>query len=673
MLAAIAEAACSSIETLVDNAPSRHVRWRNSRMSVHSSIFIVHLGLMPTQEPQPLIGRGNQMQARTLNNRMKGRAMAPTKLLRTNGSIVRLIVIALFCSLLSVGLLLTGVANIAQAAPARTATGPLMPSGDKVLLGVSIDPWGRMLSGETFGSNDTRLRIEAEHQRQIGRDTHMVNEFFRFDLPWSSKRAVFEQQLAENKLIMITWNGTYADILLDENNPQHDTYMGYVDANIAFAKEMFPETPFFLRFFHEMDAKKGATWGYHSDPTKFHQVWRMIRQRFEDAGVTNAVWVFAPTAWHFNPGTGVAAQDFYPGDDVVDWVGADGYMMYPSPCGPSQYRATEDEFNDIYRAFFQWADPLNKPIMIPEWGANASTPELMAINGDSQLKFIESAPQALVDHPNVGALVYYDNLREDEGCDWRLDRAAPDNNGDGLPDSVLLDAYREMVSDPKFDVDLATLPGIAPDVDPPADPQPEPAEILFVTREASLTPGDYGILDLLAEEGHNVTIANDQGISARRAEGKDLVLISSGVSSRYVSDTFNDVTIPVLTWKPWLLDDLGLTGRSTGSYGSTPAQDVNIVDSDHPAAAGLTGTVTMSTSKRISYGVPVAGAEVVANLAGAEKPSLFFVPTGTTLTDGSQAPACRGLLPLFHNTGNGMTPEGRELIAASVTYALDGC
>lgn len=600
--------------------------------------------------------------------------MASINPIRAKGRVVQITVLALFCSLLSIGLLMTGVARTAHAATTRTATGPLMPAGDKVLLGVSIDPWGRMLPGETFGATSTRLRIEREHQNQIGRDTHMINEFFRFDLPWSSKRSVFEQQLAEDKLIMITWNGTYADILLDENHPEHDTYMGYVDANIAFAKEMFPDTPFFLRFFHEMDAKKGATWGYHDDPTKFHQVWRMIRQRFQDAGVTNAVWVFAPTAWHFNAGTGVSSQDFYPGDDVVDWVGADGYMMYPSPCGPATYRDTEDEFNDIYRAFFEWADPLNKPIMIPEWGGNASTAELMATNGDSQLKFIESAPQALADHPNVGALVYYDNLREDEGCDWRLDRGASDDDGDGQPDSVLLDAYRDMVADPIFTVDLASLPGMTTTGTGGGEPDPAPpADILFVTREASLTPGDYGILDVLAGAGYNVEIANDQGISARRAQDKDIVLISSGVSSRYVGDTFNEVTIPVLTWKPWLLDDLGLTGTSAGSYGSTPVQTVSITDPSHPAAAGLSGGITMSSSKRISYGVPVAGAQIVANVDGVNKPGLFFVPPGAALADGSTAAACRGSLPLFHNTGNGITAEGAAIVSASVAYALNGC
>src|SRR5581483_1417040 len=153
--------------------------------------------------------------------------------------------------------------------------------------------------------------------------------------------------------------------------------------------------PFFMRYCWEMDGdKRHAEVG---SPEDFVAAWIRIHQIFDEIGAGNVVWVWCGNANTFkNPNqyTHAYAWDYYPGDEWVDWVSADGYNWAAS------YRNrdagyTRDRwrgFVEIYDEFMAWARSTGpvppsmqadaadvpatfprkhtaKPIMIGEYGA----------------------------------------------------------------------------------------------------------------------------------------------------------------------------------------------------------------------------------------------------------------------------------------------------------------
>ena len=75
--------------------------------------------------------------------------------------------------------------------------------------------------------------------------------------------------------------------------------------------------PVFLRYAHRMDDPANSGWV--GSPESFRAAWAHVREIF--AGLP-ASFVWAPTAAAFGSDS---ADRFYPGDDQVDWIAADGY------------------------------------------------------------------------------------------------------------------------------------------------------------------------------------------------------------------------------------------------------------------------------------------------------------------------------------------------------------
>ena len=134
--------------------------------------------------------------------------------------------------------------------------------------------------------------------------------------------------------------------------------------------------------------------------------------------------MWCPNASAFNDGE---AQKFYPGDDVVDWICADGYNWAPGRPG-DEYRS----FREIFAGFYAWASLHDKPIMVGEYGVQESAP-------GEKAQWITDARQAIkVDFPLLRALVYFNSNKD---YDWRLTTS----------DSAF-EAFRQMAHDPWFNL-----------------------------------------------------------------------------------------------------------------------------------------------------------------------------------------------------------------------------
>jgi hypothetical protein len=125
---------------------------------------------------------------------------------------------------------------------------------------------------------------------------------------------------------------------------------------------------------------------------------------------------------------------FYPGDDVVDWIGYDPYGF----AAQTDFALLLNFPTDDWDGFYEWATQKapGKPILLGEFGFDlASQREAPSI--------IVTAPEVLAESfPMVKALVYW-NDRIPGGLDMRLDQPTRVGGAYGR-------AYAAMADDPYF-------------------------------------------------------------------------------------------------------------------------------------------------------------------------------------------------------------------------------
>ncbi len=229
--------------------------------------------------------------------------------------------------------------------------------------------------------------------------------------PWGDTFPTWRQpwDFANGRIPMISWGKQRSDVVL--SGADDDYIAARADGIKALGK------PVFLRWFWEMAMSENL--GYSQSPAAYVAAWRHIHAIFTARGVTNVAWVWCPNASSFKNGS---AQRYYPGDDTVDWVCADGYNFYPD----SSYR----EFESIFDGFYAWASQRPKPLMIAEYGSQTAGPTKRAA-------WLDAAHAALVQKfPRILAVVYFHSNSEH---DWTL-----------YDEPDALAAFRRMALDPYF-------------------------------------------------------------------------------------------------------------------------------------------------------------------------------------------------------------------------------
>jgi len=206
----------------------------------------------------------------------------------------------------------------------------------------------------------------------------------------------------------------------------------------------------------------------------------------------------------------------------------------------------------------------------------------------------------------------------------------------------------------------------------------DPNDILFVVGDPDLGnyPGDTAIQDHLAGFGFNVVLADDNLTRDLDAYAKELIVVSSTVGSGNVNIKFRDAAVPVLSWEGLLQDDFGMTGDVDGTdlgdvVGLT---DLEIVNAGHPMAAGFPAgqRTVLTTPTDVGFGVPNENAVVIASVPGVPDQALIYgYDTGTTLVDGSLAPARRVELFLSDDAFPALNEDGVALFDAALSWALD--
>lgn len=177
-----------------------------------------------------------------------------------------------------------------------------------------------------------------------------------------------------------------------------------------YLKEWFEDAeefgqPVFVRFGHEMNDAYRYPWGPHNNtPDAYVAAFRHVVQTARESGAHNILWVWSPHLAYDG------FEAWYPGDDVVDWVGAT-VLNYGTVAFWSEWWT----FDDIFTRKYDLLASFGKPIMIAELGT------LMA--GGDPAPWFEQAltrlPQRL---PEVKAVVFFHNQSDAtityQALDW---------------------------------------------------------------------------------------------------------------------------------------------------------------------------------------------------------------------------------------------------------------
>ncbi len=201
-----------------------------------------------------------------------------------------------------------------------------------------------------------------------------------------------------------------------------------------------------------------------------------------------------------------------------------------------------------------------------------------------------------------------------------------------------------------------------------------PGTVLMVVADPnSLLAGETAVRNRLTNDGYTVSLIDDNVVAAADANGAAFVFISSTVNANVVGTKLRDVPQPVWTAKPYLLDDMRMTGTVADvDYGSVTSASIVITNAAHPLAGGQNGTVAITTSNHgKSFGIPGAGAETVATAAG--KVTTFVYQAGDQLVGGTTAPGCRLTSSAFQNGPANFTAAGWTMFEAAADYLAASC
>jgi mannan endo-1,4-beta-mannosidase len=248
-----------------------------------------------------------------------------------------------------------------------------------------------------------------------------------FYLQWPSKpeSGVFPSAAlaaieAADALPVLTWEPMFIDPGKAEHTIRASSITsGKYDAYLqrfAWESRQFGK-PFLIRLAHEMNLARyhwGGTpqeFGPES-PSRYRAIFRYVVSVFRAQKADNVRWVFCPNvdAVPQEPWNQIAS--YYPGDDVVDVIGLDGYNW-----GTTQTRAA-DGWESKWRSFLEiFAAPLQELKRIASGKPAAVFETSSASQGGSKESWVLEAPDS-AKSLGLTALVWFEVNKE---IDWRLE------------------------------------------------------------------------------------------------------------------------------------------------------------------------------------------------------------------------------------------------------------
>jgi Right handed beta helix region len=331
-------------------------------------------------------------------------------------------------------------------------------------------------------SKQAQQRALLELESRIGRRLAIDHTEVPFGAPlgW---RPAWDVKLGRIPLLTIGNGASTTEIA----QGRHDVYLRQLAEEVRVLGK-----PVFIRYASGMDDPGNQDWV--GAPGQFRAAWGHVREVF--AGLSVSL-VWTPTAAAF---AGDAADRFYPGDDQVDWIGADGY----NSAGCRGDRGGWQELSEIFGDFYGWASGRDKPLML---GATGSV-EDAADPGRKAAWFDNAARDLATEMSEVQALVYLDARRP---CDYRIDSSA-----------TSFDGFRRLAQNSHFQTGplptTTTVPSTTTTIRATTTTAPAsttvttvPATVPYPCSGVSVSPGT-AVQALLDANPEGVTFCFDPGI-----------------------------------------------------------------------------------------------------------------------------------------------------------------
>ncbi|MBU6414831.1 hypothetical protein KGQ34_01115 [Patescibacteria group bacterium] len=123
----------------------------------------------------------------------------------------------------------------------------------------------------------------------------------------------------------------------------------------------------------------------------FIDAWRRVVDIFRQEDATNVAWVWTPNSFPPPPadwGIDTDLENYYPGDNYVDWVGVDHYVY-----GPPSWMDPEYNFAVVH----------NKPFFLAEWGVRFNT----NLTPSQQQQWLNDMFDYFESHQKIKSIVYF--------------------------------------------------------------------------------------------------------------------------------------------------------------------------------------------------------------------------------------------------------------------------
>ena len=241
---------------------------------------------------------------------------------------------------------------------------------------------------------DSMVRVEG----QIGRKFAIDHAYYQWDK--AIPTAYESWTVSQGRIPFINWKmpSSWSQVA-----------SGSQDAWIVTRAKAFKSFgyPVYLAVHHEPENDPG-----YGSTADYVAAWHRIVDIFRQQGVSNVAFVWNMMAWSFDPRSGRTATDWYPGDNYIDIIGADGYNWAPAKAG-SKWTM----FAPIFTSVNQFAEAHGKPWMVVEYGAqeDPSDPSRKA-------DWIRDALATAKTWPRLIGMIYFDLTKD--GYPWQTDSSA---------------------------------------------------------------------------------------------------------------------------------------------------------------------------------------------------------------------------------------------------------
>jgi len=279
--------------------------------------------------------------------------------------------------------------------------------------------------------------------------------------------------LENRPVILLTWQPVMLSSLIDDEignecRPLKNGFVFYDTIisgkcdnyikGVAIDLAEHSSTRFILRFAHEMNISDSLWWpGHYGDsPKKYIEMWKHVYDVFEQAhrqsGATNVEWMWSINYASYPNEQWNAYFNYYPGDDLVDWIGISGYnwgkpiLTFEQIYGNIRGDGAEIPPDVIRDLSCRYA----KPLIISEIGTVG--------NIEDKANWIKSALELSKQFPFLRGIVWFNDFAyaNPNSADFRV-------TGTGVPEQVT-SAFRESIRSENFNSRLPRADDVTPPI-----------------------------------------------------------------------------------------------------------------------------------------------------------------------------------------------------------------